>query len=494
MSGSRRPIVVLGMMSKHPVPGVVWQTLQYLVGLERLGFEAYYVEAGAHQPSAMLLPRGASDRGDRSEAAAAFLDGVMRRFGLGGRWAFQALHADGRAYGLSDAALARLWDRAELVINLHGGTRPRDEHAARGRLVYLETDPVQLQIELHRRRPSVLAFLAPHAAFFSFAENYGSLRCGLPAAPGLTFLPTRQPVVCDFWDRAGAAGTAFTTIGNWEQRSRPVRFRGEVYHWSKHLEFLKFLEVPRRTAQPFELALSPTSLGRDGARLLASHGWTVRDALAIAGDLDAYRGYIQRSRAEFTVAKDQNVRFRTGWFSDRSASYLAAGRPVVTQETGFSDVLPTGAGLFAYSSADEVVAAVESIAGDYARHARAAEAIAREYFDYRVVLGALLDHAGAARPPRPLVPAPGRPDPTGEAIDRLNDAIVEARRRVSRLRAVYEAARAAGDASAPVRHAELTRARARVQQLRDALAELEDRQDGVGGAASGVAAPGGSAA
>src|SRR5439155_9617198 len=131
---------------------------------------------------------------------------------------------------------------------------------------------------------------------------------------------------------------------------------------SKHHEFLKFLDLPARTGQLFELALSSyTDADRE---LLESHGWRVRPALDFSDDLDAYRSYIGGSRAEFTVAKDQNVRLRSGWFSDRSATYLAAGRPVVTQETGFSNVLPTGRGLFGFSTVDEIVGAVEAINAD----------------------------------------------------------------------------------------------------------------------------------
>ena len=191
----------------------------------------------------------------------------------------------------------------------------------------------------------------------------------------------------DLWQQfhAGPAAT-FTTVGNWRQLWRPVSLNGELYHWSKHLEFLKFIELPRRTPQPFELALS--SIQEDDRQLLLSHGWRVRDSLAFTTDVDAYRQYVGQSRGEFTVAKDQNVRLRSGWFSDRSASYLACGRPVVTQETGFSNILPTGDGLFAFSTLEEIEDAVDRI---NAHHSAAAARIAREWFDYRVILPAMLE-------------------------------------------------------------------------------------------------------
>ncbi|MEX0585827.1 MAG: glycosyltransferase family 2 protein [Pirellulales bacterium] len=389
---SRPKIVLLGMMTKMPVAGVIWQTIHYLVGFQRLGYDVYYVEAHARTPS-MLMQR---EEDDGSARAAELIDTVLRRFGLAGRWAFHALHDDGRCYGLSESQLADLYREAALIINLHGGTVPRDEHAATGRLVYLETDPVQLQIELFENCRETIEFLEPHCGFFTFAENLGQPDCHLPVSPRFRFKPTRQPVVCDFWESdCDPAAEAFTTIGNWQQPWRQVSFQGNVYHWSKHYEFLKFLGLPKLTPQPFELALA--SYEPVDRHLLESQGWRVRDALSFSTDVDAYRNYIAGSRAEFTVAKDQNVRLRSGWFSDRSATYLAAGRPVVTQDTGFSAALPTGEGLFAFSTMSEILGAVAAINADYARHARAARRIAREYFDAEVVLGSLLEEMGLPR-------------------------------------------------------------------------------------------------
>ena len=383
------------MMTKMPVAGVVWQTAHYLVGLERLGYDVYYVEAHARTPS-MFMEREGDDASGR---AASFIDGVMRRFGFAGRWAYHALHEDGRCYGMSEGRLKDLYREAALLINLHGGTMPQPDHYETGRLVYLETDPVQLQIELHENNTESIAFLEPHCAFFTFGENYGGADCGLPVTHRFEFKPTRQPVVIDFWENVGdepiapAAADAFTTIGNWQQPWREVAFDGQIYHWSKHYEFLKVLDLPRRVPdQSFELALS--SYQEADRRMLESHGWRVRHALDFSMEADAYRGYIAGSRGEFTVAKDQNVRLRSGWFSDRSATYLAAGRPVVTQDTAFGNVLPTGEGLFAFSDTDEAAAAVEAINSAYPRHRRAASAVAREYFSHEVVLGRLLQEVG----------------------------------------------------------------------------------------------------
>jgi hypothetical protein len=383
---ANKKIVLLGMMSQMPVAGVVWQTMHYIVGLTRLGYEVYYVESHARTPT-MLMQR---ETDDSSAMAAEYIAGLAKRFDFRHRWAFHALHDDGESYGMTHQQLLELYSSAHLIINMHGGTKPLEEHAQTRRLVYLETDPVQLQIELKEGNQETLAFLEPHIAFFTFGENYGKSDCKLPVTEQFSFQATRQPVVMDFWEqRLPGTGEAFTTIGNWRQPWREVRLEGETYRWSKHLEFCKFLELPARSGAKFELALGQYT--PEDERLLESNGWSVRNAPAFTMDVDAYRSYIQQSRGEFTVAKDQNVRLRSGWFSDRSATYLAAGRPVITQDTGFGNVLPVGEGLFAFSTMEDIAASVESIQSDYQRHCQAARNVARDCFDATKVLTRMLD-------------------------------------------------------------------------------------------------------
>ena len=203
----------------------------------------------------------------------------------------------------------------------------------------------------------------------------------------------------DLWSGGAAEDNGlFTTVGNWKQRWRTLKFKGETYTWSKHDQFRRFIDLPKRFGPRFELALS--SISKSDRGLLERRGWLVRDALALSREPGPYRSYIGASRGEFTVAKDQNVRLRTGWFSDRSATYLAAGRPVITQDTGFGSVLPTGAGLFAFSDVGDVAAALEAIDADYGAQAAAARDVAREYFGHDVVLGRLLDDLGMKAPRR----------------------------------------------------------------------------------------------
>jgi GT2 family glycosyltransferase len=417
------------MFSRMPVPGVAWQTIHYLLGFERLGCEVHYVETHGRTPSMLM-----SDPDDDPTAlAVGVIEPLMRRFGLAGRWAYVPLHGDPEVRGMSRRELDRVYAEADVLLNLHGGTAPLPELTAGDRLVYLETDPVELQVELHERLAVTEEFLDAHCAFFSFAENLGAADCGLPATERYPFHPTRQPVLLDQWAADDPpAGDAFTTIGNWRQPWRNVEFRGETYTWSKHLEFQKVIDLPRRVSSPLELALS--SYTDDDLRLLGEHGWRVRPAHEVTRDVDSYRAYVRSSRGELTVAKDQNVRLRTGWFSDRSATYLAAGRPVVTQDTGFGSVLPTGEGLFAFADADEAAAALEAVAADPARHARAAREIAWKWFAAKRVLAELLDVVGVSVPaerraaPRPAAALPDDLDlrPVSRWPTRLPDATVRA--------------------------------------------------------------------
>ena len=382
---SRPKIVLLGMMGKMRVAGAVWQTLHYLIGLERLGYDVFYVEA--HKSKSWAF---------RDEhALAGFLDHTLRQFDFGDKWALHAVSGSGAYHGMSEGRVHDLYNEAAAILNLHGGTVPTPEMSAAGRLVYIDTDPVKVQVEIEDGVPFTLDFLSQHSAFFTFAENYGKPDCRLPVSNRFGFKPTRQPVVLDFWNVHREPGDRFTTVGNWEQIRRVVVYQGEEYLWSKHFEFQKFLDLPRRTSQEFELALG--SCDEQSRTILRENGWYLHDAMVISHESDRYRSYIAQSKAEFTVAKDQNVRMRTGWFSDRSATYLAAGRPVVTQATGFENLLPHGEGLFGFVGMDDILAAVEGVNQDYRRHCSAAAAIARECFSYEVVLPALLSEIGLRR-------------------------------------------------------------------------------------------------
>jgi GT2 family glycosyltransferase len=405
-----KTIVLLGFLSHFPVAGVAWQTVHYLLGLRRLGFEVFYVEAHGCAPSKLM--RNPTDDGPLR--AAEYIDRVLRQFDLGDRWAYHSRYPTPRYFGLTESRLRHVYSSADWLINLHGSHLPTAELADTQRLVYIETDPVEVEIDLFHGCQKTRDYLTPHCAFFTYGENLGRPDCLVPSPEPFTFLPTRQPVVLDLWKPMDSDNaTRFTTIGNWRQPWREVSFKGQVYRWSKHFEFQKFIDLPHQSGQTFELALSGSSITQDDRRLLESHGWHVRDALEFSDDPTAYRRYIIESRGEFTVAKDQNIRLRSGWFSDRAATYLAAGRPVLSQDTAFDAVLPTGRGLYSFNDLEDVLSALDRINTDYTGNRKAARVIAHEHFCHKVVLGNLLSQLGENLPGHALrssAPQAGIPD------------------------------------------------------------------------------------
>jgi hypothetical protein len=387
------------MMGRTPFAGVAWQVLHYLEGFRRLGHDVYYVEDTGDWP---YDPEQNTITDDPAYTVR-YIARHMQWCGLPERWAYRAASQGGRCYGLDESQVARLFERADLLVNLTGATVLREEHLAVPRRVYLETDPVLPQIEIAQGRPFTVELLAAHTHHFTFGENLGAPDCLVPSPPQFCYRPTRQPVVLDWWlapvgarspDRAPTADARFTTIASWQQSGKDIEWQGEVYTWSKHHEFLKFLDLPRRSSQRFGLALACDD--QAVLRALKEKGWRVRDALTLSKEILPYRDFILGSRGEFTVAKDQNIRLRSGWFSDRSACYLAAGKPVITQDTGFGNMLPTGRGLFAFRTIEDTLAALEAVAADYEGHSRAAREIAEEFFRAERVLGALVEQAGLA--------------------------------------------------------------------------------------------------
>jgi hypothetical protein len=396
------PLVVLGMMGRMPVAGVTWQVLQYLEGFRRLGFVVYYVEdtgEWSYDPDRNTIS-------DDPTYAVSSIGALMARYGFAERWAYRAV--DGRVFGLSASELRWLLERAAILVNLTGATVLRAEHRRVPVRIYLETDPVLPQVEVAMGSAFYTDLLGGHTHHFTYGENIGQPDCGVPISR-FDYRPTRPPVVLDWWSPPPtAAGPCFTTVASWRQAGKDVEWRGQRYTWSKHHEFLKIIDLPRRTAQPLELALAVRGQAGDGEsgweprdaedadaiRLLTRHGWRVTNAMMLSREISPYRDYILASRGEFTVAKDQNVRLRSGWFSDRSACYLAAGRPVITQDTAFGKFVPTGEGLFAFTGMDDIVAALHTVNSDYDRHAQAARAIAETYFKAETVLAKLLDDAG----------------------------------------------------------------------------------------------------
>jgi hypothetical protein len=400
-------LVVVGTVASNPYAGMAWMHMQIVEGLRRLGHDVYYIEATSVWPYDPIRQVKVDD----SDYAVPYLARVAESFGLGDRWGYRRSFADKEWLGLSRAKAEGLLASADAVLNVAGATRLRTREGLKvGRLIYYGTDPVIHEIGFTTGDRVARRTVDQHDDVVTYGENIGGADCPIPSLPRLR-ATTRQPVLIDLWQSGLLSREAFTTVCNWRQGGRDIEFQGETYTWSKHHEFLKFIDLPRRIPrQPIELAMGlvEASLTRPGfgdlvpavgmtaeeRQMLADNGWRLTDAHAFTTEPWPYRDYIRASRGEFTVAKDQNVRLRSGWFSERSACYLAAGRPVITQDTGFGTVLPTGEGLFGFNTMDEILAAFDAINTDYERHSRAARAIAEEYFRAETVLAKLLRDLG----------------------------------------------------------------------------------------------------
>ena len=380
-------IVMLGSMGHVPFGGHVWKHLNWLRGFDLLGHDVWYVEDDDSWP---FDPQKNALTKDCAYATRHIQD-WLKAIGIAERWAFRMPGYEGACWGLTEQQLKALYRSCDLLINLSGVTELRDEHLVAPFRVLLQTDPVTAELRLANDDQRIRREFDNYDLIVTCGENYGNPGCRVPLNGLETkYRKTRQAVDIDLWPMVfNEQAMHFTTIGNWKQIGNDVEYFGESYRWSKHHEWLKFIDLPQHTAQPFEVALKIDC--EDDRHRLESSGWNVICPLPMSLDvLGSYREFIRRSRGEWTVAKDQNIRFRSGWFSDRDATYLASGKPVIAQDTGFGDHVPTGRGLFHFSTLDDILAAIDAINSDYRNQCQAAREIAVEYFGARKVVEAFL--------------------------------------------------------------------------------------------------------
>jgi hypothetical protein len=387
----RKRIVVMGFMGSIPIAGVVWQHIHYIVGLQRLGHDVYYIEDSARLPYNPVT----FEVNEEFDYAAKLFTRLAREFDFKNRWAFCARFLQGNpTVGLPLKRIRQLYREADAILNVCGTQEFNDDLLKSDRILYVESDPGVEQIKIDKKTKPTIDYLKRHHALFTFGENVGTKRFPVPLH-GFKWFPTRQPVLIDLWktSRAPAGPAVFTSIANWSTSGlKDISWRGEKYLWSKSREFLRFVQAPKKSGETFELA---TNMKDQPTReKFERNEWCLRTPHNLSVDYWLYRNYIRRSKGEFTVAKDQYVRLNTGWFSDRSACYLAAGRPVITQETGFSKLYGRDKGLLAFKSLGEIVDAIKMINADYTKHSRAASEIAAEIFDAEKVLRAMLKAAG----------------------------------------------------------------------------------------------------
>lgn len=380
-------IIVFGILFWYPLAGVTYQFLHYLNGLRKLGYDPYYVEDSGRWIYDPRLNELSPDATGNLEAVVP----ILEAHGFADRWAFRGNYPGGACHGMSEEQLLQLYREADAFLNVTGAQEIREEQMACPRRIYVESDPFVQQVKVAQGDEATISALAAHDTHFSFGENLGASDCDAPVER-FNWLPTRQPVDMELWSNSfPTGGEAFNTITTWHNKGKNISYRDDTYYWTKDREFLKIIDLPRRRDVPFELA---TSVDETVRLMLQKNGWRNVPSVHVSENIDRYRNYIGQSRGEFTVARDQYVRPRTGWFSDRSCCYLAAGRPVITQETAFSKFLPSGKGLFGWTTMDDILAAVDEIESDYEGNCRAARDIANEYFAAEKVVGNLMARAG----------------------------------------------------------------------------------------------------
>ncbi|MEI6125755.1 MAG: hypothetical protein WCQ99_04290 [Pseudomonadota bacterium] len=383
-------IVVAGYAIAYPLGGQVWMMLHYLLGLSRMGHEVLFLEDSSNWSYPFNPLSG--DYAVDSTYGRLHVEQFFSRFGLSGRWAYYS-EFEHKLYGWEQDRLDRFCGEADLLLNI-SGVNPLRETYLRCRVkAIIDTDPVFTQIKIADDAWTRNYYKA-HDVCFTYGCNLPAGTTGVPLGD-INWKPLLPPVALDQWAPLENPGQGYTTIGSWDTKGRDVVLNGKQYSWRKSIKYDPLCALPSKLPG-IELGLTFSGMNDNDRRLFARHGWVVRDAAVLSRDLWAYRDYIRSSRAEFTVAKDQNVQLKSGWFSDRSASYLAAGRPVITENTGFGDYLPVGEGLFAFNNQDDILAAIASIEADPVRHSRAARRIAEEYFDASTVLARLLRETGLA--------------------------------------------------------------------------------------------------
>ncbi len=383
-------IIVTGLIGNYAFGGVTWDYIQYLLGLRALGHEVWYLEdtsAWTYDPVAQQPSADCSHN-------TAYLQKVMEAFGFGDRWIYRN-GADGTYHGVKDPALAEgLLSAADALVNVSGACWLREPTAAIPLKLFMDGDPMFTQIG-QAQDAETDARIRAHETHFSFGLNIGKPGCRVPRN-GLTWHPTVQPVALECWSGKPAAtapplADAWTTVMSWASYP-PKEFDGETYG-QKDIEFSRFVGLPGLLHEKFVLAMGQGIGQRRPTADLEARGWTIIEPDEALPDFHTYHDFLQASKAEWSIAKNGYVKSWSGWFSCRSACYLAAGRPVVVQDTGWSEVLPSGAGALAFRDMEEAVTAIQTVANNYEFHSQAARAYAQTHFEATAVCHEFLETA-----------------------------------------------------------------------------------------------------
>jgi hypothetical protein len=373
----KKVIVTSGWGAGYPEGGgMQWLNLHYLAGLRALGIECFWLD--------MLGPPKADAKRSTGEMIEGFR-ALCEQFGLHEHWAVR--YDNQQVFGMSARQLEALCGDSAMLINLCGALKDDELLRRIKRRAYFDLDPGFTQIWAQEWDMD----FSKHNLFFTVGLNVGRPGFSIPLR-GIEWQKFVPPVALEYWPAQTDTNAAnFTTIGQW--RGQSAVWKGEPY-WAKREEFLRFIEIPRKTTQPIELALLIHESETDDLATLRANNWRLVDPHEAAAGLDGFRSYIQQSRAEFSVAKNGYIKTKSGWFSDRTVCYLASGRPVLVQDTGITKHLPVGRGLLTFSTMDEALRGIQSINADYAGHCAAARRLAEEQFAAPKVLQSILERAG----------------------------------------------------------------------------------------------------
>jgi hypothetical protein len=392
MPEKRKTIIVGGFLGLIHAGGAVWDYIQYPLGLHLMGYDVYYLE------DTMMFPVYGSEW-NNSRPTIDRLGSVMTDFGLGDRWIYRD-EVTQKVYGMSEKHYKDLCKRADMLINISCANVIREEYSKIPVRILLDSDPMFTQVQINsdqsftKAQGNLKALADWHTHYFTFGENINRADCLIPGTP-YSWKPTRQPVCLDRWDSAILLppGAPYSTLMN-RKAGKPLVYNGESW-LQKDATFPIIGRIPALLEKEcFKIAISQTG-GQDTDKqenTMEDNHWQVVSPEEASGNHNLYQSFIYQSKGEISVAKQTYVKAKTGWFSGRSACYLASGRPVIAQDTGWSSNYPTGSGLFSFRDEQEAVEAIKEVSLNWKTHASAARDIANEYFDHKKVLMQLLNN------------------------------------------------------------------------------------------------------
>ena len=391
----KHKVIVSGFIGLFPTGGATWDYIQYAIGLHMMGHDVYYIE------DTMLYPvyQNAGEKWDDCAFGVQYLKKSMEDAGLGDRWAYRDV-ASGKLFGMSDAEFKNLCSSADVLMNVSSSLFMREEYLQIPVKILIDTDPMFTQYQYHvkmtkggKEADDAKAYMHAHDLFFTFGLNVGKPDCRIPEFD-FKWHTTKKPICLDHWKRTSVDPFkfGFTSIMNWTERP-DFEYEGESWG-QKNKEFQKFYNLPEASGGKFEIIINRPKDAKTAEAMdyLRSCGWNILSPDNLISDMEEYKHFVHSSYAEFSITKETYIKSNSGWFSGRSAVYLASGKPVITQDTRWSEYIPSGNGVIAINDLHEALEAVKAVMADYDHHSKSAVKIAKEYFDSSMILGDILAH------------------------------------------------------------------------------------------------------